>query len=312
MTNKILIFSRIADRFYKPIREKLPDAEIYAASGSKNLGIKPDEVTILVSWIIKPALIKQMTSLKWIHSLGAGVDGFFKEPEILQGKILTRSVANLPELIAQYVTAAVLSDNTGLYTHRRNQSLKKWDWQPFLDINYKKAVIVGTGKIGTEICKALKFFGMEVFGLNRSGTGSDIFDGVFGFSAWQDIFPRGDYVILALPLTDETRDLIDYEKLKSMKSDAMLVNIARGAIVHEEDLVKALDKSLFRHAFLDVFHKEPLPKYSPLWDHPKITITPHIAGVSDPNLVAEEFVKNYLRYMRGETLNNVVDVKRGY
>jgi phosphoglycerate dehydrogenase-like enzyme len=311
-TGKILIFSNAADRYREEIKRKLPDIELYVAYGSKEMPIEPSEVSILLAWLIKPELLRKMTSLKWIQSLGAGVDPFFKESEIINNIILTRSVANLPRLMAQYATGVVIGDNIGFEKHRANQAAKNWAWEPFFDISRKTVVVIGTGSIGSEIAKSLKFFKIEVIGVNRRGRAADGFDRIFPIMEIDAALSLADYLILVVPLTPETRGMIDLGRIGKMKKDALLCNIARGAVVVEKDLIEALDKGLLRRAVLDVFEREPLPAESPLWIHPLVTVTPHIAGISDVELVAEEFVQNYKKYIKGEALSNMVDKKRQY
>jgi len=309
---KILIFSSAADRYKEAIKRKLPDIELCVAYGSKEMPVEPSEVSILLAWLIKPELLRKMTSLKWIQSLGAGVDPFFKEEEIIKNIILTRSVANLPRLMAQYTAGVVIGDNVGFEKYRVNQAAKNWAWEPFSDIGRKTAVVIGTGSIGREIARSLKFFEIEVIGVNRSGHAVNGFDRIFPIMEIDAAITLADYLIIAVPLTYETKGMIDIKRIEKMKKDALLCNIARGAVVVEKDLIEALDKGLIRRAVLDVFEREPLSAESPLWDHPRVIITPHIAGVSDVELVAEEFVENYKKYIKGEALLNIVDKDRQY
>jgi D-2-hydroxyacid dehydrogenase (NADP+) len=257
-------------------------------------------------------LLAVMKSLKWIHSLGAGVDPFFKQREFVDKIILTRSVANLPRLMAQYAVGAVIGDNIGFEKHRANQSAKNWAWEPFYDLDRKTALIVGTGYIGSEIAHSLKFFGMKVIGVNRIGRKIGGFDEILPVSRIDEALSLADYIILAVPLTTDTKGLIDISRIEKMKRDAVLCNIARGAVIVEKDLIEALDRGLIRKAILDVFEKEPLPAESPLWTHNRAVVTPHIAGVSDVELIADEFVKNYKRYIKGEPLLNIIDKNRQY
>jgi D-2-hydroxyacid dehydrogenase (NADP+) len=311
-TGKILIFSSAADRYNEVIKRRLPDIELFVAHGSKEMPVEPSEVTILLAWLIKPELLRKMTSLKWIQSLGAGVDPFFREEEIIENIILTRSVANLPRLMAQYSVGVVIGDNVGFEKHLANQTAKNWAWEPFSDINRKTAVVIGTGSIGSEIARSLKFFKIEVIGVNRTGRAVNGFERIFPITEIDTALALADYLIIAVPLTPETKGIIDLGRIEKMKKDALLCNIARGAVVVEKDLLEALDKGLIRRVVLDVFEREPLPAESLLWNHPRVTITPHIAGVSDVELVAEEFVENYKKYLKGETLLNIVDKNRQY
>lgn len=310
--SKILIFSSSADKYFDAIKKRLPNSELYAAKSSKEIPLDPADVSVLLAWMIRPELLRQMTSLKWIQSIGAGVDPFFREAEALEDIVVTRSVANLPRLMAQYAAGVVLGDNIGFEKHRENQAAKNWAWEPFSDVNGKTAVVIGTGNIGGEIARSLKFFKLQVIGVNRSGRSVEGFDLIYPMEKLDDALPQADYLIVVVPLTPQTKGMIDIGRIRKMKSSALLCNIARGAVIVERDLINALDQGMIRRAVLDVFEKEPLPNDSPLWEHPRATVTPHIAGISDVELVAEEFAENYQRFIRGETLLNIVDKKRQY
>jgi phosphoglycerate dehydrogenase-like enzyme len=172
--------------------------------------------------------------------------------------------------------------------------------------------VIGTGSIGSDTARSLKFFKIEVIGVNRTGRAVNGFDRIFPIKEIDAAITLADYLIIAVPLTSETKGMIDLGRTEKMKKDALLCNIARGSVVVEKDLIEALDKGRIRRAVLDVFEREPLPAESPLWAHPRVTITPHIAGVSDVELVAEEFMENYKKYIKGETLLNIVDKDRQY
>jgi glyoxylate/hydroxypyruvate reductase len=126
------------------------------------------------------------------------------------------------------------------------------------------------------------------------------------------VLPRADYLILVIPLTAETRGLIDARRFALLPEGAVLVNVCRGAVTVEADLIAALESKRLRHAVLDVFHKEPLPTESPLWTLENVTITPHIAGPDAPEVNAERFLENYRRLQAGEPLQGQVDFSRGY
>lgn len=171
---------------------------------------------------------------------------------------------------------------------------------------------VGAGEVGSQIAGALRFFGVTTVGLNRTGSPAEGFDETHKFDDRENRIERGDYIILALPLTKETEGIIGREFIDSLKRDALLINIARGDVIDELYLAEALDNGQLRRAVLDVFQQEPLPEDSPLWTNPRVTVTPHIAGVTDPELSVDEFVRNNKRFKNGEPLEHLVDIRRGY
>ncbi len=310
--HNILVFSRMAEDFARHLERIKGDLHIHTARRSGDIDIPLEEVDILVSWLIRAELIAKMKNLKWIHSLGAGVDVFFREPESIRDIPLTRTIANLPALITQYVLGHILADNIGIEQHRQNQLKKNWEWLPFNDINSKTVLIVGTGEIGRRIGATLKHFDVATTGISRSGRQVEGIDTCYEFSHWNAAASWADYLVITLPLTKETQNLIGKAELGAINPEAMLINVGRGKVIDEAALISRLRSGKIRKAVLDVFHEEPLPSDNPLWSLPNVVITPHVAAVTDLKLSAAEFAVNYERFINGENLLNLVDKARGY
>ena len=163
------------------------------------------------------------------------------------------------------------------------------------------------GPIGLEVARLGAALRMRVIGVRRQPRGDEPCE-TWELARLPDLLARADYLVLALPLTDETRHVIDTRALARMKREAFLINVGRGGLVDEQALAAALTRGELAGAGLDVFEVEPLPETSPLWDHPNVIITPHSSGTSDGNLhrATEIFVDNLGRYVRGEPLRNEV------
>ena len=174
--------------------------------------------------------------------------------------------------------------------------------------------VLGRGEIGRGVARRAAALGMRVIGTRRSGAAIEGVDEVFAASQTERVLRESDVVVVVLPLTEETRGLLDAEAIASMKRHALLVNIARGGIVDEEAVCRALHERHLAGAAFDVFDREPLPESSPLWDAPNVLITPHVAGAFPDYMarVAEILVENIRRLERGEPLRNAVDRDRGY
>jgi phosphoglycerate dehydrogenase-like enzyme len=178
--------------------------------------------------------------------------------------------------------------------------------------------IVGLGSIGRAVARLAKAFDMRVLGVRRSGAPLECadyeVDGIFGPLDLLNVLAESDYVVLALPLTEETHHLIGELALRAMKPSAYRIHVSRGAVIDEAALVRALKEGEVAGAGLDVFESEPLPPESELWGMDNVIISPHIAGGTPRymELAVDLFCENLRRYLAGEPLRNVVDTKRGY
>lgn len=255
------------------------------------------------------------TSLEWIHVTAAGVDTLLF-PELRDSDVVVtnaRGVFDRP--IAEYVLGAVLAHAKDSRTSFALQREHRWRHRETRGIAGARALVVGTGGVGREIARLLRSAGLQVRGVGRVARADDPDFGEVTASA--DLAAKVgwcDHLVLAAPLTDSTRGLVDASVLAAMTPDAHLVNIGRGPLVDEPALLQALRHNRIGGATLDVFDTEPLPRDHPLWEAPNVTITAHMAGdvVGWRETLADQFVDNVRRWLAGEPLVNVVDKKLGY
>ncbi len=274
------------------------------------------DTEILVAWgftDIRP-LYPAAAKLKWVHALSAGVERLLF-PEIqVDATILTNSkgIHGIP--VSEHVFAMVLAFNRGLNIFIRQQLAKEWKRAPVDEIHEKTIGIVGLGSIGREIAKKAKGMGMNVVAVKREMTSEIFVNKLFPPEQLEDMLAMADFVVTALPLTEETQGLFGLKQFEAMKRSAYFFNIARGAIVNEQDLVTALQKGLISGAGLDVFEDEPLPATSPLWEMPNVIITPHLAALSPYYLdrAIKLFADNLTRYSQNREMFNLVDKAKGY
>ena len=172
--------------------------------------------------------------------------------------------------------------------------------------------VAGIGSIGEEIVRLGRAFQMRVIGLSESGRLSHTVDRHYSSGEWQEFAANADVLVLSLPLTDATREIVNTRILSVMKKSAILVNIGRGGLIAENDLIEHMRNRRLRAAILDVFQSEPLPSDSPLWRLPNVFITPHVSGPSSVPDVSRFFFENLQRYMAAQPLEGVVDRDRGY
>jgi phosphoglycerate dehydrogenase-like enzyme len=257
----------------------------------------------------------QAGGLEWIHVTAAGVDTLLFDELRDSDVVVTNARGVFDRPIAEYVLGAVLAHAKDSHTSFTLQQRREWAHRETRSIAGARALVVGTGGIGREIARLLRSAGMQVRGVGRVG-GAD--DPDFGkVTASADLAADVgwcDHLILAAPLTDSTRGLVNATVLRAMKSDAHLVNVARGPLVDESALLLALRDNAIGGATLDVFDTEPLPPDHPMWDAANVTITAHMSGdvVGWRETLADQFTDNVARWLAGEPLVNVVDKKLGY
>jgi phosphoglycerate dehydrogenase-like enzyme len=216
-------------------------------------------------------------SVRWVQGFLAGVDAPPFRKLIEAGIRLSNSDA--PNIgVAEYVMSALLAHRHGVARRLMNQNRRRWEQRPWPEIGGQRWLIVGFGSIGHEIAKRARPFGVEIIGLRRTRTDDPAADRMATTADLTSELGAAEVVILACPLTDETRGLVDDDFLAAMKRDAVLVNVSRGPVVNDSALIAALDGGEIGAAILDVFEPEPLPEDSPFWNHPKITVTSHVAG----------------------------------
>lgn len=249
--------------------------------------------------------------LKWVHSLGAGVDKFLLEKEWPENVLLTRTICSFGQRIAEYCLSYLLKDLQLHDSFKDVQADKKWQPATPKLLNEQKVIVYGTGEIGQSVAKILSYFGVEVYGVSLSGKQKNGFNKVLNLDGHYDILNEMDYLINTLPLTEQTFGLFD-ETIYNKLSNTGFINVGRGASVKEEALLDALKQQTVSFAVLDVFAEEPLPTGNALWSHPNVRITPHISAVTTAREGVDCFVETLRNLEENASLDNIVDVNRGY
>jgi phosphoglycerate dehydrogenase-like enzyme len=263
------------------------------------------DAEILLAGEFTKEMFASARELKWIQATSAGVDRFLFPEFVASEVILTNARGVYSSPGSDHVLAAVLSFARGFNRFARLQAAHKWQKFQMDELQGQTIGIIGLGNIGREIERKAKCFGMNVLAASRKTTNS---------SQLGPLLEQSDFVVLSLPLTRETRGLIGQENLSRMKKTAFLINIGRGQLVKQKELVAALREGKIAGAALDVFEEEPLPSDSELWDMENVIITPHIAGDSKQEMarILDIFCENLNRYRSRMPLINVVDKQVGY
>jgi len=242
-------------------------------------------------------------SLRWVHTASAGVDRLTFPGLIESDVTLTNSRGVFDRPMAEYVLGLVLAMAKDLPGTFAAQARHEWHHRESEPIAGRCAVVVGGGPIGRAIAGLLGAVGMDVELVGRRD-----------FDDLPALLPRADWLVLAAPLTDTTRGMLDAAALALLRPSARVINVGRGGLVVEPDLVDALREGRLAGAALDVFAREPLPADSPLWTHPGVIVSPHMSGdlIGWRQELIEVFRDNLARYRAGEPLHNVVDKTLGY
>jgi glyoxylate/hydroxypyruvate reductase len=275
----------------------------------------PSQVDYVAAWLPPPDVVKSLSALKVIFSLGAGVDAILKDPTLPEGVPIVR--VNDPDLtnrMSEYIVLHCLMHHRQQRRLDRQQANKVWDSFPTHAASAMTVGVMGMGVLGQDAARKLLTMGFKVVGWSRSPKS------VAGVECHTDLdafLARTDILVSLLPATTETDGIINRALIRKLSRKGpfgapILINAGRGRQQIEDDIVAALDAGELHAATLDVFRSEPLPTDSPLWSHPKVTVTPHAAADSEPSVICDYVTRQIEAYERDGTLHNMVDRQRGY
>jgi phosphoglycerate dehydrogenase-like enzyme len=316
---KLLLPDHLMDTLGDRVCQVAPECVVVPVSAEGEISEKIDDTEVLfLRWGLDrqvfQRLVAETSNLQWIHTISAGVEHVLF-PDLVESEIVLTNASGVFDVpIAETVLGYMLAVAKRLPDFLAQQRDHRWEKQRLEELRGQCVGVVGMGSIGTEVARLCQAFGMTVLGLQRHPEPSEHADEVLPTERLPDLLARSDFVVIATPLTDETRGMIGAPELAAMKPDGWLINIARGAIVDQPALIEALEAEEIGGACLDVFVEEPLPEESPLWDLPNTILTPHNSW-SSPHLeerAADLFLENLERYVAGEPLLNVVDKEAGY
>lgn len=268
---------------------------------------------------LKPDEFAAAPGLRWIQSPAAGVAGLLSAELRTSPVLLTNARGIHGEAMAEHVIAVVIVLFRQIHLAIRRQGSHNWVKEPqsaFRMVRGRRMGVVGLGSIGTVVAERAAAMGMDVSAVRRNPAAPRpaCVTTVYPANGLDRLLEESDAVVLTAPMTVETRGLIGAPQLRRMKRDAVLVNVARGKLVHERDLADALAAGTLAGAALDVFEHEPLDPVSPLWDLSNVIITPHTSAFREDywTLAVDLFAANLRRFEQGEPLLNLVDKAAGY
>ncbi|HMD47502.1 MAG TPA: D-2-hydroxyacid dehydrogenase, partial [Bryobacteraceae bacterium] len=278
----------------------------------------PDADVILVGGL-NPTLLRdvfpQASRVRWVHSMWAGVEKILFPELIESSAVLTNGRGVFKDGLAEFTIAAILFFAKDLRRLIRNQESGRWEQFDVFEIRKQILGVVGYGEIGRESARLARALGMQVYAVRRSATSPDPFvDRMFPLNALHEMLALCDYVLVAAPLTPETRGMIGERELAAIKSSAVIMNVGRGPVIVESALIAALENGRLKGAALDVFDTEPLPAGHPFFKLPNVLLSPHSADhtIGWYDLGMLKFIENFERFRQGQPLENIVDKKAGY
>ncbi|WGW11660.1 D-2-hydroxyacid dehydrogenase [Saxibacter everestensis] len=306
----------VADQ--RPDLSGLADVEVRFAE-AEQLPAALDGADAFLVWDFSARGIPQAwpraAELRWMHVNSAGVDRVLTRQIAESNVVMTNARGVLDETIAEYVLGLVLAFAKDLPGTLSRQTEQVWQHRPTERLRGSKALVIGPGAIGRKIAKYLFALGLEVDAVGRTTRDGDpVFRTIHAQARLAEVAGDYDYLIVAAPLTPETRGLVNARVIAALPPNARLINVARGPIVDETALIEALRSGAISGAALDVCNEEPLPAGHPLWNCPNTIISPHMAGDFHGWRAAllDVFLTNLERFRMGQPLLNVVDKKSGY
>jgi phosphoglycerate dehydrogenase-like enzyme len=258
--------------------------------------------------------VRANPSLRWVQATSAGAGEQVGAAELTDeelGRVIVTSAAGVHAgPLAEFALFGMLAFAKDLPRLLADQRARRWDHYPMAELSGRTLLIVGLGQIGAEVARLAAALRMRVIGLNRTGAGEHAHLHALGrIDRLEDWLPEADAIVISLPLTDQTRGLLDAAAITRIKPGATLVNVGRGGVLDESALIDALREERLAGAALDVVATEPLDAHSPLWELPNVLLSPHTAALSvrENERIVSLFVENIRRYLRGEDLLNRVD-----
>jgi glyoxylate/hydroxypyruvate reductase len=275
-------------------------------------GVDLAQVEYLVAWRVDPALLARLPRLKVLFSVGAGVDQLGLAALPPQLPIVRMIESGIITGMAEYLALAVLMLHRQVPEYLAQQARREWRPHSVVPAARRRVGIMGLGVLGEAALRQLAPFGFALRGWSRSPHALEGVQGFHGAAQLPAFLAGCDILACLLPLTDDTRGLLDARLFAALPRGACVVNAARGGLLREHDLLAALDSGQLSAAVLDVTDPEPLPVASALWNHPKVILTPHVAAETRPGTAALAVIENIRRHGRGEPLHGLIDRGQGY
>jgi len=295
-------------------RRLLPGREVVVVGDS----FDRKSIRYVATWGPQPGVLADLPNLQVLFSLGAGVDHLMRYPDLPDVPIVRVAQDDLTHRMSEYIVLHCLMHlrDQRRYDEQQRQKLWRDDRSPPA-AHHVRVGVMGVGVLGEDAARKLQIMGFDVAGWSRSPKAVERLHVYAGQDGLETFLARTDILVCLLPLTPETRGILNRELFAKLARNGrlggpVLINAGRGGLQVEADILACLEDGTLKAATLDVFETEPLPQDSPLWTHPAVTVTPHNAATSDPEATARYIAEQIRRFEAGEPLAAIVDRKRGY
>lgn len=306
---RILVSHTLHEGLGDYLLTRRPDLEVRARDAAEITGHDVEWAEVLVGF--RPPRDGSWRTLRWIHSIGAGVDAFAFRTGLAPDTLLTRTSEDFGPQIGEYCLARTLAATQRLRHLESEQRARSWKPKHPQQLRNTRVLIIGTGAVGRGVARAFLGASCRVEGVSLGGAPREPFEGVHAIADFEAAVQGARWLVLACPLTEETFHLLDRRRMAQCDG-AYLINVGRGPLVQEEALPEALDQGWLSGAALDVFETEPLPADSPLWSRPEVTISPHISGLTTIPGAGDGFLACLTAVEAGSRPALAVDPARGY
>lgn len=287
----------------------MPEEQVLAAAAIGD----PAEVELAIVANPDPALVRRFSRLKWLQSLWAGVERLVAEPAFDHLPLVRMTDPELARTMAEAVLAWTLYLHREMPAYLSQQRACRWRQLPYVAPSQRRVGILGLGVLGEAAARRLHDAGFRVLGWSRMPKRLDAVCGFTGPAGLTEMIRQTDILVCLLPLTNQTRGLLDAAVFEAMPAQACLINFGRGPVVNTPDLLASLEQGHLKHAVLDVFDQEPLPVESALWLHPRVTVLPHVSADTNPRTASLIVARNVNLWREsGRVPQPVVDRQRGY
>ena len=315
--NILITWPGISEEGIRRISEHT-NAQIWVSQNKEHAESLIAEADVGVGFV-PPSLLARASRMRWLQTGYAGVEGVLAAEWGNSEMLLTNGSGIFGPNIAEQIIGMMIAFTRGLHRARDFQKEKQWRWEYTFGELYGATVgLLGYGDIGRATAERLKPFGCKMLAVRRQApqdrAGDDLVDGVYPMDALDEVLPQCDFLVCSLPHTEQTAGLLGLDRLRMLPRTAVVVNVGRGSLLPEDDLVEALESGIISGAGLDVTEQEPLPSSSKLWELGNVLLTPHNAGNTPFH---EErflgiFLDNWDRFIEGKSLRNLVEKNHGY
>jgi glyoxylate/hydroxypyruvate reductase len=298
------------DQWLKILKKKLPKERIVKFSNLKKSDYKKIDVAIVAN--PNPNEVKKLVNLKWIQSVWVGVEKLVESFKGEKVKIVRLVDTEMNRTMSEAVLSWVLYLHRDMHYYQVQQNKRVWKEADYIKPSKKIVSIIGLGELGSASAAKLIENGFNVCGWSRGKKNIKKVKSFTGELGLKNMLKQTDILVCLIPLTTKTKYLLNYKTLSYLKKGSSIINFARGAIINANDLVKHLNSGRIKHAVLDVFEQEPLPKTSVLWKHKNVTVLPHISAHTDMDTASSIVCKNIKMYRLKNRIPKSVDMARGY